>query len=209
MRNVQEISKWALSAKERWEIKNTPFIRQTLVNILYYLDGECTSSDLQGVPPGTSTTPENATIAHIAHFALLNPCIQEQQEQAELLKQVFQHTPHNYVDHLLFHVAGVILSPGSTQNQRTLAIQLNTAINNVKNWLGQVHLDALQLIHMSDEQLIQTSAFDILGGLETQARYAFAGRTDPNTGDMQEGATWIFDNTQRLAAFNVTPYSSH
>jgi hypothetical protein len=207
MRNVQEISKWALSAKERWEIKDVAFIRQTLVNILYYLDGECTSSDLQSVPPGTPTTPENGTIAHIAHFALLNPCVQEEQEQAETLQQVFQHTPHNYIDHLLFHMAGVLLSPGATQSQHALALQLNAAINNVKNWLGQIHLDVLQLLQMSDEQLTQDAGFDILGDLEAQARYAFAGRTDPNTGNMQQGAEWIFDNTPRLATLDVTPYS--
>ena len=208
MRNVQEISKWALSAKERWEIHDAPFMRQQLVNILYYLDGECTSADLQGLPAGVTTAPENATIAHIAHFALLNPCVQEEQEQAETLKQVFQHTPHNYVDHLLFHMAGVLLSPGATPNQRSVALHLNTAINNVKNWLGQVHLDALQLIQMSDAQLTQDSAFTILGDLEANARYAFAGRTDPNTGDMQQGAEWIFDNTQRLVTLDVTPYSA-
>src|SRR5207248_2482526 len=37
VRNVEEIAKWALSAKERWEIKDIPFMRQQLVNILYYL----------------------------------------------------------------------------------------------------------------------------------------------------------------------------
>jgi hypothetical protein len=209
MRNVQEISKWALSAKERWEIKNIAFIRQQLVNILYYLDGECTQADLQGVPPGTPTTPENGTIAHIAHFALLNPCVQEEQEQADLLKHVFQHVPHNYVDHMLFHLAGVIQSPGATPASHALAIQINTAVNNVKNWLGQVRLDAVQLLHMPDEQLTQLLAFEILGNLELQARSAFAGQTDPNTGNFQEGAVWIFDNIERLATLDVTAYSPH
>jgi hypothetical protein len=85
--------------------------------------------------------PGNATIAHIAHFALLNQCIQEEQEQATALKQVFGHTPHNFVDHLLFHMAGVIQSPGATPNQRALSLQINRAINNVKTWLGQVRQD--------------------------------------------------------------------
>jgi hypothetical protein len=87
-------------------------IGQYLVNILYYLDGECTQqADLQGLPPVTPTTPENQTIAH---FALLNPCIQEEQEQANVLKQAFHHVPQNYVDHLLFHMVGVIQSPGAS-----------------------------------------------------------------------------------------------
>jgi serine/threonine protein kinase len=207
MRNVQEISKWALSAKERWEIKDIAFMRQQLVNILYYLDGECTQADLQGVPPGTPATPENGTIAHIAHFALFNPCIQEEQEQATLLKNVFQHVPHNYVDHMLFHLARVIQSPGATPALHALAIQINTAVNNVKNWLGQVRLDAVQLLHIPGEQLTQLSAFEILGNLELQARSAFAGQTDPDTGNLQEGAAWIFDNIERLATLDVTAYS--
>jgi hypothetical protein len=208
-RNVEEISKWALSAKERWEIKDTKFIRQQLVNILYYLDGECTRADLQGLPAHTPTAPQNATIAHIAHFALLNPCVQEEQEQAQLLKQVFHHIPHNYVDHLLFHMAGVIQSPGATSNQRALALQINTAINNVKTWLEQVRQDAEQLLHMQNAQLTQLSGLAILGDLEAQARYAYAGRTDPASGQMQQGATWIYDNVERLATFDVTPYRSH
>lgn len=209
LRNVQEISKWALSAKERWEIHDSAFMRQQLVNILYYLDGECTQGDLQGVQPGTATTPENGTIAHIAHFALLNPCVQEEQEQANILKQVFQHVPHNYVDHMLFHMAGVIQSPGARPALHTLAIQINTAINNVKNWLGQVRQDALQLLHMSDSQLIQLTGLDILSDLEREARYALTGGTDPNTGDTQEGAAWVFDNIQRLTTLDVMAYSPH
>ena len=209
MRNVQEIAKWALSAKERWETKNVASIRQQLVNMLYYLDGECTQADLQGVAPGTPTTPENGTIAHIAHFALLNSCIQEEQEQANLLKQVFQHVPHNYIEHMLFHLAGVILSPGASPASRALAVQINTAVNNVRNWLGQVRQDAIQLLQMSNEQLTQLSAFAILGNLELEARAAFAGQTDPDTGDLREGAEWIFDNTQRLATSNVIVYSPH
>ena len=184
-------------------------MRQQLVNILYYLDGECTQADLQGVPPGTPTTPENGTIAHIAHFALLNPYTQEEQEQATLLKNVFQHVPHNYVDHMLFHLARVIQSPGATPALHALAIQINTAINSVKNWLGQVRLDAVQLLHIPGEQLTQLSAFEILGNLELQARSAFAGQTDPDTGNFQEGAAWIFDNIERLATLDVTAYSPH
>src|SRR6266487_3453654 len=52
-RNVEVISNWALSAKISWETHNTARMRQLITNILYYLDGECTQQDLQGLPPGT------------------------------------------------------------------------------------------------------------------------------------------------------------
>lgn len=164
---------------------------------------------MQGLPPGTPTVPGNATIAHFAHFALLNQCVQEEQEQANALKHVFAHTPHNFIDHLLFHIAGVILSPGVTSYQRSLALQINTAINNVKTWLGQIHQDAKQLLGMTDTQLTGISGLEILGDLEAQARYAYAGRTDPSSGVMQQGATWIYDNVERLVTFDVTSLSSH
>jgi hypothetical protein len=207
VRNVEEIAKWALVAKESWEVQNTGVIRQYLVNILYYLDGQRTQSDLQGIAPGTPTTPENGTIAHIAHFALLNPCIQEEQEQANALKQVFRHVPHNYVDHLIFHMAGVLQSPGAAGDLHPLALQINMAISNVKNLLGQVRQDAIQLLQMSNEQLTQVSALDVLSDLQIQARYAYAGHTDPTTGVVQEGASWIYDNVARLATMEVKAFS--
>jgi len=49
----------------------------------------------------------------------------------------------------------------------------------------------------------------MLGDLEAQARYAYAGRTDPTSGVMQQGAPWIYDNVERLASYDVTPYVSH
>lgn len=209
MRNVEEIAKWALIAKERWESKDTGGIRQYLVNILYYLDGECTQqADLQGLPAVNPITPENQTIAHIAHFALLNPCVQEEQEQANVLKQVFRHVPHNYVDHLLFHIAGVIQSPRVSPGTQALAVQINAAINAVKARLLQMRQDAEQVLHMTDDQLVQLSALNLLSDLQIQARYAYTGKTDPTTGNVQEGVAWIYDNVERLATFDVTPYTS-
>lgn len=126
----------------------------------------------------------------------------------DLLKHVFQHVPHNYVDHLLFHMAGVILSPGATPGSRALAIQIDRAINTMKHWLAQVRQDALQLVQMPTKQMAETAALEILGQMELHTRYAYAGWTYPNTGTLQEGAVWIADNIQRLAPMNVTPYSS-
>jgi serine/threonine protein kinase len=209
LRNVDEITNWALVAKDRAESHRLAFIRQQLVNILYYLDGECTQADFQGVPPGIATQPGNGTIAQIAHFAILNQCVQEEQAQADALKHVFAHTPHNYVEHLLFHMAGVIVSPGATPFQHALALQINRAINNVGGWLAQVHQDAVQLLHMTDQQLVSIAGLETLGDLEAHARYASTGWTDPASGEVQQGAEWIYDNVERLATFDVSPYSSH
>ncbi len=206
LRNVEEILRWSVEAKDRF--LNTAAVRSLLTNILYYLDGECTPADLQGAPAGTPLTPGNATLAQIARFSLINPCLQEQQEQADILKRVFRATPHDYVDHTLFHLTGVVQSPGATPDQNALAIQLNRAVSDLKTVLERVRQDAEQLVHMSDEQLQQPAAFALVGDMALQARYAYAGQTDPITGNSLAGALWIYNNVQRLATFDVTPYSS-
>src|SRR5207247_6099764 len=134
---------------------NTAAVRGLLTNILYYLDGECAPADLLGAPAGTPLTPGNATLAQIARFSLINPCLQEQQEQADILKQVFRATPHDYVDHTLFHLSGVVQSPGATPGLTALAIQLNRGVSDLKTVLERVRQDALLLVKMTDEQLQQ------------------------------------------------------
>jgi len=206
LRNVEEILRWSVEAKDRF--RNTAAVRALLSNILYYLDGECAPTDLQGAPAGTPLTPGNATLAQIARFSLINPCLQEQQEQADILKQVFRATPHDYVDHTLLHLTGVVQSPGTTPEQSALARQLTRAVSDLKTVLERVRQDARQLVQPTDEQLHQPSAFALVGDMALEARYAYAGQTDPITGTNQGGALWIYNNVQRLATFDVIPYSS-
>jgi hypothetical protein len=206
LRNVEEILRWSVEAKDRF--RNTAAVRALLSNILYYLDGECAPADLQGAPEGTPLTPGNATLAQIARFSLINPCLQEQQEQADVLKQVFRATPHDYVDHTLFHLTGVVQSPGTTPDLSALATQLTRAVSDLKTVLERVRQDAQQLVHLTDEQLHQPAAFALVGDMALEARYAYAGQTDPITGNNQGGALWIYNNVQRLATFDVIPYAS-
>jgi hypothetical protein len=39
------------------------------------------------------------------------------------------------------------------------------------------------------------------------AQLAYAGQADPLTGQSQGGAIWIYSNIQRMADFEVKPYS--
>jgi hypothetical protein len=206
LRNVEEILRWSVEARDRF--LNTAAVRGLLTNILYYLDGECAPADLQGAPAGTPLTPGNATIAQIARFSLINPCLQEQQEQPNLLKQAFRTTPHDYIDHTLFHLTGVIVSPGANAQATALATQLNKAVADMKTALERARKDAVQLVNMSDAQLQQPAALALAGDMALQARYAYAGQTDPVTGSSQEGVIWIYNNIQRLATFDVTPYAT-
>lgn len=191
LRNTEEVFKWSISAKDHWQSQNATSIRQQLINILYYLDGApCIEQDLHTVPPGTLTTPENPTIASIGRVALIEPCAQHKL---------------GYVRHIGAHLLGVATSPGATQATRDAATQIDHAINDVKAWLEQLRVDAVQLVDMSDAQLIQQPALSKLGDLATLARYAYAGRIDPATGIYHGGVIWIYGSTQRLAVFNVAP----
>ena len=96
---------------------------------------------------------------------------------------------------------------GTLGDLNTLTSQLNTAVTNVKNSLMQVRQDALQLVHMSDQQLAQPSAQALVGDMALQARNAYAGQPDPVTGNTQGGVLWVYNNVQRLATFEVTPYT--
>lgn len=79
----------------------------------------------------------------------------------------------------------------------------------MKKNLEQVRQDALQLVQMTDQQLAQPTALALVGDMALQARYAYAGQPDPVTGNTREGAVWVYNNVQRLATFEVAPYSSH
>jgi uncharacterized protein YjiS (DUF1127 family) len=185
-----------VSAKDRWESKNTTAIRQQLINILYYLDGAaCIEPDIQQVPAGTVTTPQNATIARIGHVPLLD-------------KTCTQPQAPGYTEHIGLHLLGVTSSPGASSTIRTTASSIDKALNNVQHWLEQMRTDTVQLLDMSDSQLTSNTALTILGDLATQARNAYAGSTDPNTGEWQGGVVWVYSNVQRLATFDVTAYKS-
>src|SRR6266567_4556125 len=54
LRNTRDVSRWAVTAQRAWQNKAIHTIRQSVVDILYYLDGrDCVQPDLQGIPPGT------------------------------------------------------------------------------------------------------------------------------------------------------------
>jgi hypothetical protein len=77
-------------------------MRQVLTNILYYLDGEYTMVDMPGMACGMPLNPENTTITLIANFAFVTPSIHDNQQLSDSL-----HTPNDYVDHMLYQLAGV------------------------------------------------------------------------------------------------------
>ncbi len=194
-RNVTKAVEQAGSARDAQKQCTTAnngacdFVSRALVRVLDYLDG---STYVQAdVPPNTKVLIDQT----IARVALLE------------FDPVHQQPP-GYLDHMGTHLRELASSPGETAAQRTLAIRIGRAINNVQASLEAVHTDAVQLVHMGNSQLSQPAALSLLNNMLTQAKYALVGQFDPNTSTVKEGVAQIHDNSQGLATFDVTPCTS-
>ncbi|MFL5706852.1 MAG: hypothetical protein ACJ8AG_29130, partial [Ktedonobacteraceae bacterium] len=153
------------------------------------------------VPSGTPLLAD----AQDAQVALLGSAPQD----ADPPGYVYQNeAPPGYVYLIELHINGAVLSPQTTSEQRKLAIQIEGGIDSVKRLLAQVYQDARQLVRLTNAQLLQPSALILLDNMATQAQYAYTGRANPSTGISQGGVLWIYDNLQRLAAFDVAPYTA-
>ncbi|GHO56494.1 serine/threonine protein kinase [Ktedonobacter robiniae] len=189
-RNIYEVAQWSKGAQNDWKAKNFDAMHQRIVSILDYLDGA--SYVKQDVPAGTPlyANPLDAQVG------LLN------------LNSGSQGHP-SYLYHIALHLNGVLSSPGSTQYQRSLALQINTGLSNVKLELVQVRLDAIQLVHMNNAQLAQPSSLALLNDIVTRTNIAYAGQLDTATHQVKiMGMTQIYQDNQRLATFEIKPYRS-
>ncbi|HLZ81625.1 MAG TPA: protein kinase [Ktedonobacteraceae bacterium] len=162
------------------------FVHRSLVRILDYLDG---GSYVQTDVPLDTPLYIDPTIARVALLEF----------------DVVHQQPPGYLRHIGTHLREMTGSPGVSPEQRTLAIRITQAINNVQDWLKAVHTDAVKLEKMDNSQLSQPDALSILNDLFTQANRAFVGQFDPNTSTVIEGVVQIHNNIQRLATFDVTP----
>jgi hypothetical protein len=163
-------------------------MRQHVASILDYLDGATYVK--QDVPAGIPL--------YVNHL----------DAQVGLLKiDSGSQAPTSYLYHIALHLNGVISSPGSTQYQRSLAVQINTGLNNVKVELGQTRQDAIRLVHMNDTQLAQSSSLALLKDMVAQTNVAYLGSVDAATHQVKKmGMAQIYQDSQRLATFEIKPY---
>jgi len=195
LRNTRDVSQWAVKARDAWQNRNIHTIRQSVVDILYYLDGrDCVQPDLQGIPPGTPAAPESATITTDAGAGLLDLCGQQQ-------------VP-GYLVHIDAHLNGIVHAPGATPGQIKLAAQINTENDQVSSLLVKIRQDALQLVKMSDTQLLESSTQAILNDLATQAGFAYNGQNSSADNQGQPGVQQIHDDIERLGTLDVVACQS-
>ncbi|WP_376795941.1 hypothetical protein [Thermogemmatispora sp.] len=187
-RNGQKILEWAGAARDDWNHGSTDLMHRQFIRILDYLDGiEFLGND---VPAGSPVLVD----PHIGRVGLLQFDANQQ--------------PPGYLHHIGIHLEGVVQSPGSTREQAELAQQINEALNKVQALYQQIRQEAIQLVHMSGNQLRQPAALALLDTLVKQAQDAFVGQFDPQTGELQDGVTQIHYAIERLATLNVTPLNN-
>ena len=197
VRNMAAVSNLANTLADEWHKQDANAIHDQIIRVLDYLDGA--SFVHTDVPPGTPLLAD----AQAAQVALLGPAPQD----ADPPGYVYQNeAPPGYVYLIEDHMNGALLAPQTTGEQRQLGIQISRELDSVKNAVARVAQDARQLVHLTDAQLLQASALTLLDDLATQAQDAYTGQLDPSAGRPEGGALLIYDNLQRLAAFDIRPY---
>lgn len=180
-KNTQALGQQTPGANDALQQQNAGSLRQHLVNMLYYLDGQsCAPSYLNGLPAGASATPEQA-VFNDTRVSLLD-CPQNS-------------VVAGYLAHIATHLKGVITAPGVTQKQVQLAQQISVKLNQINAELHQTHQDAEALVKLPDAQLLQSQTQ--LSDLVTQINNAYNGQAG------QEGVRQIGDDLKQLASFDI------
>ncbi len=178
-RIMGKVSAIAGTARGDWDNQSTTDMRQQLILILDYLDGNTLVR--QDLPPNT-LPPTNASFDSIGLLG--------QQNQL----------PQGYLAHIDTHLRSITQAPDVTQTMSQQATQISKRLNPVRQWLETVHADALRLLKMGPGQLLSPDAKLILDDMKTHADYAYVG------GLNQEGVRQIYAEIQKLATFEVQTY---
>jgi hypothetical protein len=198
LRNTQKVWEWSNAARDYW--RNSPdLLHREIVRVLDYIDGEAyVQQDAPAVGPTLLVDP------HDAQIALLGP----HPGEAEPPGYTFDgEVPPGYIYLVPNHLSGTVFSPDATPDQRALAAQIHIESDKVQGILEKIHQDAKQLVVMDTTQLAQPSTLTLLDDLVTQTQLANNGQTDPMTGQSKGGVLWICNNIQRMATFDLKPYT--
>ncbi|TMC18392.1 MAG: hypothetical protein E6J34_17425 [Chloroflexi bacterium] len=191
--NTLKLFEYAGSIRDAQNSGDTGLMRRQITRMLDYLVGSQYIST-EPLPPDIAAAPLliDATKARVALLQI------DPQNQS----------PPGYLVHIGNHLREIISTPGTTADQRALAIRINNAINNVQQWLTAVHGDARKLIQMSATQLADESTRSIVDDMFVNTNNAFVGQVDPNTGLAKEGVSQIHYSIQGLATFVIGPFQA-
>ncbi len=188
-RNTGKELEWSMSLRDHWEEhKDVGFLRRQVARILAYLDG---ISYVQQDLPAESSLNLNERLARIGLLPVQDT-------------SPAQQDPPAYLEHIVFHLYGLIQTANSPESLRQPISRIITALSSVQRWLEQMRTAARQLLHMNDMQLLQPETMVLLNAMIDNATHAYTGQTDPMTGSRHEGVAWIHDFIPTIAALDVT-----
>ncbi|HEU5379491.1 MAG TPA: serine/threonine-protein kinase [Ktedonobacteraceae bacterium] len=197
-KNTATVSNLANSLVDSWRSRDANTLHAQIIRMLDYLDGA--SFVATDVPPHTPLLTDTREV----QVALLGP----DPQVIDPPGYVYQNEAvPGYVYLIETHINGVVLSPAIMPDQKDIAVQLIKGIDDLKSQFVQVYQDAKRLMHMSDTQLLQPSTLTMLNDIATHAQYAYTGHPDASHNALQGGALSIYANLQRLATFDVAPYT--
>lgn len=190
-RNTGKILEWSSSMREQWEeAKDAGFVRRMAIRTLTYLDGLAFVQ--QDLPPKTPLLV-NERLARVGLIDMAGP----------------NQDPACYLSHIDRHLNGLLRTGSPSPDLRKQVGDLMIALNNARYWLNQVHHDASTLMKMSDQQLKAAATLNIINDMIDNANHAYTGQTDPDTGQIRQGAVWIHEHLQDLAALSVTTFTAN
>ncbi len=188
-RNSLQVQRLAASAQVASSSGDEVQVYQQTVRLLAYLDG---TTQVQGdLPAGTPLFVDPNTI----RIGLLGS--NSAHDRADGL-----------IDQTMGELAALADSPGLTQSQHTLALQLEAELGLVKQMLEQARLDAKQLITRPLDQWLSPPSQMLLADLVKQVNLAVTGQGAPVMATSKGGVAWVSTHTQSLAEILVMPYSA-
>lgn len=190
-RNSQKLIEWTTDARDRWQDeRDIATVRGDSIRIISYLAGMSFMMQDMAAP---SKNVQITLDTHLAGIGLLNVRGADQ-------------NPPSYMDQIVYHLNGLINSPGSPANVRNVAQAMLGPMSNITNSLQKLRSDDKKLLAMTDKQLGQSQAFTLLNDMVLQSSNAYAGSNDPGSGQFQQGVVWVHQQLQSLATININTY---
>lgn len=186
-RNSQKIMEYTTAARDGWPSGNSgvDLLRHQIIRTLQYLDGANYSWQDTGKVPW-----------------LIDP----KAGKIGLLDFTQNQNPPGYLSHVLLHLGGLVSAPGATTTQKQLAVKIDHVMKPITFLYRDIRTDAIKLVKMSNQQILQSGGLTLLDDMATKASAAYAGQTDAVTGELQPGITWIHGQIQTLATFSVLSF---
>jgi eukaryotic-like serine/threonine-protein kinase len=187
-RNVAKVQEWCSATQGGWGPQmsdgDADLIHRNLLRILDYLDGQTYVE--QDVPTGSPWLADPALPGKLG-----------------LLSHTQGQQPPGYLPHVNTHLTALAESPGHTDEQKQVAIQVDDVIARMINDLTQVRKDAVQLVQRSNEQLLQPDTLTLLNEMTALTGEANSGWFDMTTHENVGGAIWLNERIQQMATISL------